>query len=300
MRYLLATALAVMLALPVAAQDFQKGYVAYQRGDYATALREWRPLAEQGNADAQYNLGVMYREGLGVSQDYAEALKWNRKAVEQGDALAQHNLGNMYQHGQGVPQDYNAAAKWYREAAEQGFAPAQYNLGFMYNFGWGLPQDDAEAMKWYRKAAEQGFADAQFRLGYMYALGSVYALFSADLFNNEEALQSAGRDVPQDHAEALKWYLKAADQGYAPAQHNLGVMYQHGTGVPQDDIQAHLWFNLAAIHLRSLQEATPELLSLQGAVTGDLDNIAKRMTPEQITKAQRLASEWLEKHGKAE
>ncbi len=80
MRYLLATALAVMLALPVAAQDFQKGYVAYQRGDYATALREWRPLAEQGDASAQTSLGVMYANGLGVPQDDTEAIKWYRKA----------------------------------------------------------------------------------------------------------------------------------------------------------------------------------------------------------------------------
>ncbi len=76
MRYLFAAALTVMLALPVAAQDFQKGFEAYQRGDYATALREWRPLAEQGAADAQYALGRMYDNGEGVPQDDAEALKW--------------------------------------------------------------------------------------------------------------------------------------------------------------------------------------------------------------------------------
>ncbi len=228
MRYLIIVALAVVLALPVAAQNFEKGMEAYQRGDYAAALREWRPLAEQG------------------------------------------------------------------------LAMAQFNLGLMYNFGRGIPQDDAEAMRWYRTAAEQGLADAQFRLGYMYALGNNYVLFSADLFNDEEALQSAGRDVPQDDAEAVKWYRNAAEQGYAPAQHGLGVMYDTGRGVPQDDVQAHLWLNLAAIHLRSLQAATPELLSLQEVVTWALDNVAKRMAPEQIAKAQRLASEWLKKHGKAE
>ena len=96
MRYLLATALAVMLALPVAAQDFQKGFEAYQRGDYATALWEWRPLAEQGDAVAQNNLGVMYENGQGVAQDFAEALKWYRKSAEQGYVVAQHNLGLMY------------------------------------------------------------------------------------------------------------------------------------------------------------------------------------------------------------
>ena len=85
---------------------------AYQRGDYATAIREMRPLAEQGNARAQYGLGVMYDKGRGVPQDYAEALQWYRKAAEQGYALAQNNLGAMYEDGAGVPQDSVNANRW--------------------------------------------------------------------------------------------------------------------------------------------------------------------------------------------
>ncbi len=75
----------------------------------------------------------------------------------QGDADAQFNLGVMYENGQGVPQGYAEAVKWYRKAAEQGFAPAQHNLGVMYQKGQGVPQGEAEAVKWWRKAAEQGF-----------------------------------------------------------------------------------------------------------------------------------------------
>ncbi len=82
-----------------------------------TALREWRPLAEQGNANAQFFLGFMYANGLGVSQDYAEALQWYRKADEQGYAKAQNNLGLMYGKGQGVPQDDAQAHMWYNLAA---------------------------------------------------------------------------------------------------------------------------------------------------------------------------------------
>ncbi len=85
---------------------------ADQRGDYATAIREWRPLAKQGMADAQYKVGVMYGEGLGVPQDDAEAARWYRKAAEQGYAEAQFNLGSMYYHGHGVPQDYVQAHMW--------------------------------------------------------------------------------------------------------------------------------------------------------------------------------------------
>ena len=92
---------------------------ADQRGDYATALREWRPLAEQGNAEAQYNLGNMYRKGLGVPQDYGEAVQWYRKAAERENAKAQLFLGNMYFFGQGVSKDYVQAYMWYILAASR-------------------------------------------------------------------------------------------------------------------------------------------------------------------------------------
>ena len=103
---------------------FDEGTAAYDRGDYATALREWRPLAKQGVADAQYNLGVMYGEGLGVPQDYAKAVGWWRKAAEQGHATAQYNLGVAYHNGEGVPQNYAQAHMWYNLAAS-GFSPGE-------------------------------------------------------------------------------------------------------------------------------------------------------------------------------
>ncbi len=134
---------------------FDEGVAAYNRGDYATALREWRPLAKQGNIVAQNNLGVMYDRGEGVPQDYAKALQWYRKAAEQGVATAQNNIGFMYDRGHGVPQDYAEAVKWYRKAAEQGDALAQYNLGVMYDKGWGVPQDYAHAHMWLNIAASR-------------------------------------------------------------------------------------------------------------------------------------------------
>ncbi len=99
--------------------DFQAGLAAYNQGDYATALKEWRPLAEQGDATAQFNLGVMYNFGQGVPQDYQEAVRWYRLAAEQGYAPAQFNLGFLYDKGQGVPQDYVQAHMWYNLAAAQ-------------------------------------------------------------------------------------------------------------------------------------------------------------------------------------
>lgn len=114
-----AVILLVSLSAPAWA-DLEEGVAAYERGDYATAYREFLPLAEQGYARAQHNLGVMYHNGEGVPQDYAEAVRWYRKAAEQGLAEGQWSLGFMYDSGEGVPQDYGEAAWWYRKAAEQG------------------------------------------------------------------------------------------------------------------------------------------------------------------------------------
>ena len=136
--------------------DFNKGVAAYESGDFATALGEFRPLAEQGDADAQYNLGVMYEKGRGVPQDDKIALKWFTLAAEQGYARAQHNLGVMYANGEGVPQNDKSAVKWYRLAAEQGNAGAQNNLGVMYRKGEGVVKDNVYAHMWYTLAAEQG------------------------------------------------------------------------------------------------------------------------------------------------
>ena len=140
----------------VMAQDYQKALTAYHAGDFATALKEWRPLAEQGNAKAQKNLGVMYDNGNGVLQDYAEALKWYRLAAEQGNVGAQSNLGVMYHKGEGVLQDDAEAVKWLRLAAEQGNAQAQNNLGTMYKKGNGVLQDNIRAHIWYNIASANG------------------------------------------------------------------------------------------------------------------------------------------------
>ena len=96
------------------------GYQSYLKGDYEAAYNEWLPLAELGDAEAQYNLGVLYDEGAGVEQDLATAISWYQKAASQGFIDAQTNLGMMLYHGHGVERDYQAAARWFRQAADQG------------------------------------------------------------------------------------------------------------------------------------------------------------------------------------
>ena len=93
-------------------------------------IAELRRTAEQGDAKAQYNLGVMYYNGIGVTQDFSKALEWFHRAAEQGFADAQSDLGYMYSNGKGVIQDFSKALEWFHRAAEQGYAKAQYNLGY--------------------------------------------------------------------------------------------------------------------------------------------------------------------------
>src|SRR5580692_5464104 len=118
--------LSSLLALPLlisalpAFADFQAGVDAYQKGDYVGAAKEWRPLAEQGDPVAQYNLGLLYLDGHGVPQSPAEAANWFRRAAEQDYTGAQHNLGAMYGSGQGVKRDLVQAYKWLNICAAKG------------------------------------------------------------------------------------------------------------------------------------------------------------------------------------
>ena len=136
--------------------DYQDGVDAYIKGDYKTALKEWQPLADQGDADAQFNLGVMYANGKGVLKDDKQAVKWYQKAADQGYAPAQYNLGLMYANGEGdgVLKDDKQAVKWYQKAADQGYASAQYNLGVRYAKGRGVLKDMTKAKYWIKKAYE--------------------------------------------------------------------------------------------------------------------------------------------------
>ncbi len=118
-RFMLAVICWLVLAAPALA-GYDEGVAAYDRGDYETAEREFRPLAEQGDVDAQFMLGRIYTYGMGVAQDYVAAVKWFRLVAEQGHAAAQYNLGIMYHFGRGVPQDHVQSYMWFNLAAAHG------------------------------------------------------------------------------------------------------------------------------------------------------------------------------------
>jgi len=164
-----------------------------------------------------------------------------------------HDASDAYERN-----DYEKAFNLLSPLAEQGVARAQNALGTMYLTGEGIPQDSKEAVKWYRLSAEQGFALGQNNLGLMY---------------------DNGHGVPEDSKEAVKWYRLAAEQGFAKAQFAMGAMYFEGQGVSKDYVLAHMWWNLStsnghksAIHNRNIVE--------------------KKMSKQQIEKAQRLARNW--------
>ena len=147
-----ATLVYVMAVSPALAAPFDDAMAAFDRGDYATALKLFEPLADQGDIGAQVQLGLMYDMGLGVTQDYGKAVSLFRKAADQGDGIAQQDLGEMYFYGNGVAQDYALAAKWYLRSADQGNAISLYKLGLMYAKGQGVPQDYVQAYKWLNQA----------------------------------------------------------------------------------------------------------------------------------------------------
>jgi TPR repeat protein len=148
------------LVAPVAAGPFEDAAAAYDKGDYATALQLFQPLADEGFSPAQFIIGLMYEQGQGVTKNYSEAMRWFRKAADQGNSGAQLGLGAMFSKGEGVPKDNAEAAKWYRLAADQGVAMAQYNLAVRYYEGRGVPQDYVSAHMWFNLAAAQDFKDA--------------------------------------------------------------------------------------------------------------------------------------------
>ena len=140
--------------------SFQDGVDAANRGIYKAAYEVFSELAEQGDSRAQYNLGFMYLEGLGVSKDSKEAFRWFRRAAEQKQGRAQHSLGLMYLQGDGVRKDSKEAFKWFRLAAYQGYADAQFHMGMMYLEGEVAPEDNVLAYMWFALSAARGVESA--------------------------------------------------------------------------------------------------------------------------------------------
>ena len=312
------------------AEDFFGAYEAFQRGDYDEARDIWSKLAYAGDVDAQFNLGTLYENGLGVEPDAEQAARWYRAAAlrrvdlarlalarlqrtgalepepdedqiklletaaRRGLAEAQYELGVAYDRGLGVTQNHATAAGWYHRAAEQGLTDAQYNLATLYDEGLGTPRDIELAREWYIRAADAGEARAMNNLGYIYEKGllGVRDYDEAVVWyrraarkglaiaqSNLAALHYLGRGVARDFEQAHRWYEAAAAQGDALGQNGLGLLYANGLGVERDLVQAMAWFSLAA---HAAGPAGQDAIDYR-------DRLNRLMSPQERAKADSLS-----------
>ena len=157
---LLAAALVLLPFSSLIADDYKSGLEAYNNLDYEKALAIWQPLAEAGDADAQFGLGQMYGNGFGVMMDDAAALKWYGLAAEQGHGKAVFSLAVMHQNGWGVPMDEDEANRLYLVAAEAGVGEAMTAVGRFYAMDFADNYDPVTAYKWFALAAKHDVLDA--------------------------------------------------------------------------------------------------------------------------------------------
>lgn len=140
-RFALLPVLFSILVSSSAVAGLEEGIAAYQANNMPLAYKEFRAAAEEGHADSQFNVGLMFEQGIGVGKDEKEAIVWYRKSAEQGNVLAQYNLAVLYENGRGTEVDFAQANEWYRKASEQGDPFAIGNLGMLYLRGQGVKEN---------------------------------------------------------------------------------------------------------------------------------------------------------------
>lgn len=194
------------------ADDLSDGLEAYQLKKYDLARALLNPLAEQGEAEAQFHMGLLYQNGLGVNKSDEITFTYFRKAALQSHLVAQLSLGMMYKaEGGYLPQNYELAFYWIQQAAKKGLMEAKFRLGFMYANGQGVSKNEAEAIRWYTLAAIHGHLEAQVKLALHYELGR-------------------GTTINTPLAHDL--YLDAFSRGDNNGRCNLGMMYMDGYELP--------------------------------------------------------------------
>ena len=210
------------LLAPAARADFDSAERAYEQNDYPTAQQEFMRLAKEGDARAQFKIGLMYDDGDVMPQNPEEAMRWYQLAAGNGNIDAQKLLAFFYYTGtHNVTRDEAESARWYLRAAQAGDAEAQYALSLDHAIGTGVEKNKAESIRWRLLAAKQGYVKAQAALG-------------ADYHGK------------LDDKSAAYWFLLAAKQGDSGAQYMLGLLYKRGQGVEQNDNESRRWLLLSA------------------------------------------------------
>ncbi|ARJ65620.1 hypothetical protein WV31_08100 [Magnetospirillum sp. ME-1] len=294
--------LAVLLGLGAAGPavaGYDEGLAAYQKRDWPAAIREFKPLAAQGNAAAQARLGHMLFEGLGGPRDDVEALRLLNAAASAGDSLAQHFLGNAYFNGRAVPKDISQALVWFGRAADKGQPESLHAMGEIHFNGLGINKDEGKGVDYFRRAAEKGWAASHERLATLSWDGRAMPTDKAKALEHARIAAEAGRPVAQfvlglgyllgqggvekDLAKAAPWFRKAADQGHPQSQHNLGVMYANGQGVPKSPVDAYVWMALGAQRAPANLKANYEKES---------EAAASRLSPAELETARGRIAQW--------
>ena len=177
--------------------------------------------ARRGNAEAEYNLGMMYARGQGVPKNYEAAFSWFQKAHEKGHPGATFFMGKMFANGIGVEKDPHKAERMFQKCSSD--PRAQYEIGLLY-FKEDMPRDLDMSARWMLRAAREGNTEAQFVMGQFY---------------------KSGAGVPANIKEAVDWLTSAAINGHRGAQILLGNMYRTGDGVEVDRDESDRWYDMA-------------------------------------------------------
>lgn len=273
-------------------------YIAFDQGQYLTALKLAEAAAKKGEPQAHTLIGRICAEGLGVAKDEALAAKWYARGDQLGDIQSTFALGVLYAQGHGVKKDYDKAAELFEKAALTGHPEANYNLGLLFLAGTGKPKNPYRAAQHIRYAAEKGIAAAQYDLGGMY---------------------QQGVGVPPDALQASHWLKKAAEQGMAEAQFDYAIMLLRGLGLTRDEPKAIPYLKsaaqkgLAAAQNRlayvyaegigvkkSPQEAAKwRLIARAGGLEDKRadDQLVQKLPKAELLAAQKAAAEWREDAG---
>lgn len=245
--------------------------------DTERALALYRKAAAQGYPDACVKLGWILTSGTLAPQDFPQAMTLFRKAADAGLPGGMEGVATLYERGAGVPKDEVQALDWHRKAADLGNAAAQTRVGFYHHRGrGGLTPDGAQALAWYTKAGDQGDAGAWAGLGGLYL---------------------EGFGVPRDYAKAESWFRKAALEGNGPGEAGLGRLYEEGWGLPKDEAQAVYWYSRAATDNFPPAQLALGIAYLKGkGVPRDRD-LAREWLRKAAAQGQPKAKEVLDKLG---
>ena len=238
-----------------------RGKVDFTASSSEKKVKTVTDAAEAGDAEAQYQLAMMYFEGEAVPVKMESFIYWLTKSAENGLPAAQNELGLLFSYGNGVEIDPVLAVMWLEKSARQDHSGAQNNLAVAYQGGNGVAQDTAAAVYWYEKSAGQGYALAQANLGQMYSAGigveqdyaTAYELFILSAkqgnglgTNNLGVAFEHGWGVAKNSEKAFQLYQQSAEQGNARGQANLASAYSNGIGTVEDKDASYDWFKRSA------------------------------------------------------